>query len=78
MAKETITYEGIKVSYEPKMLNSWTVQKKIAQGGLATFEALDLILCGEADEVAAKFDDDMGKMIGLAQALALLGNEAKN
>lgn len=75
---ETLSFEGIEVEYSPSALNSWKVQKLIAQGGIATFEALDIILCGKADEIAEKLDDDMGKMVELAQALSVLAVSAKN
>lgn len=75
---ETLSFEGIEVEYNPSALNSWKVQKLIAQGGIATFEALDIILCGKADEIAEKLGDDMGKMVELAQALSVLAVSAKN
>lgn len=74
----TITYEGITVDYDPKAVKSWPVQKKIAQGGAAAFEAIDIILCGKSDEVAAQFDNDTDRMAGLVTAIASLDAEAKN
>lgn len=76
--KNTLSFEGIEVEYNPSALTSWKVQKKIAQGGFATFEALDIILCGKADEVAEQLGDDIGKMVELAQALSVLSAAAKN
>lgn len=72
------TFEGQTISYDAKALHSWSVQKKLAAGGAGGYEAVDAILCGKSDDVAAQFDDDADKMIELLTALGALAGGSKN
>lgn len=74
----SFTFEGVKVDYDSKALHSWSVQKKLAAGGVGGYEAVDAILCGKSDDVAAQFDDDADKMIELLTALGALAGGSKN
>ena len=73
-----ITFEGHEIAYDEKALHSWSVQKKLAQGGAAAYDAVDVILCGKSDEVAATLGDDADKMTGLLMMLGSLNGDSKN
>lgn len=74
----TITFEGVSVAYDAKALHSWSMQKKLALGGAAGYEAVDAVLCGKSDEVAALLDDDADKMVELLTMLGSLDGGSKN
>lgn len=74
----TISFEGHDISYDAKALKSWKVQKKLARGGADTYDAVDIILCGKSDEVAALLDDDADKMMELLTAIGSISSAAKN
>ena len=73
-----ITFEGKTIDYDEKAVHSWSVQRMIAHGGASGFDAIDRILCGKADEVAALFDDDADKMVELVTAIGAISKDAKN
>lgn len=74
----SFTFEGVNVEYSHKALHSWSIQKKLAAGGAPGYEAVDAILCGKSDDVAAQLDDDADKMVELMVALGALDSQAKN
>ena len=74
----SFTFEGVNVEYDPKAIHSWSIQKKLAAGGASGYEAVDAILCGKSDDVAAQLDDDADKMVELMVALGALDSQAKN
>lgn len=74
----SFTFEGHTIQYDYKALHSWSIQKKLAFGGAGAYEAVDIILCGKSDEVAAIFDDDADKMLEVITALGAISGDAKN
>ena len=77
----TITFRGIEVEYDEKVLKSWKLQRQLAgldeRAGI--FVAADAVLNGKADEVAAQLDDNIDAMGELLQAIiAEMGVDAKN
>jgi len=73
-----IQFEGKTIKYDSKAVHSWSVQKKLTSGGMAAYEAADIILCGKSDEVAALLDDDADKMMELLTAIGSISSAAKN
>lgn len=79
MTEKTITFRKHKVTYDADAITSWRVQKLMAAGGLSSFEAVDVILCGKSDEVADLIGGSMDDMAELITAIvALEGKQAKN
>ena len=79
MTKKTIHFKEHTFSYDGDALMSWRVQRLIAQGGSGSFDAIDAILCGKADEVADALGGGVDAMAELVTAIvALEGGEAKN
>lgn len=79
MTEKTIHFKEHTLSYDGDALKSWRVQRLIAQGGSGSFDAIDAILLGKADEVADALGGGVDAMAELVTAIvALEGGEAKN
>lgn len=79
MTEKTIHFKKKTFTYDGDALMSWRVQRLIAQGGSGSFDAIDAILCGKADEVAEALGGGIDEMAELVTAIvALEGGKAKN
>lgn len=61
---ETLEYKGLKVKVNLNALNSFKVQKAIAQMETQVakgFDALDKVFCNELDDIIDKIPDEDGK-----------------
>lgn len=76
----SIKFLGKTVEYNENALKSWKLQRKIAGGKPADmFDAIDVLLGGDADAVAEEFGDDINVMGQLVSAIIeQAGGDAKN
>ena len=75
----TIEFNGVKVEYNEKLLNSWKWQKKLAGGNPAAgMAAVEELLMGKDDEVADAVGDDVETMGELIAAIMEANGKAKN
>lgn len=72
---KTITHEGVKVAYDPSAFKSWRFIRALNNRD-TQFDAIDILLCGKADEIAEQLGDSLDSMTSLLTAITAL--EAKN
>lgn len=77
--KKTVTVEfaGSEFEADSAAARSWKVIKGITTGGMAMFDAFDVLFLGRADEYAEILNDDFEDMANLA-GLCISEAGAKN
>lgn len=78
MTEKTIHWKKKTITYDGDALMSWKVQRLIAKGGEGSFDAIDVLLCGKADEVAEEIGGTVDAMAELVTAICALETKAKN
>ena len=65
----SVEYAGQTFEFDPHAGNSWKVMRGVTSGdGKRTFDSLDVLFLGRADEYAERLGDELDAMVALANA----------